>query len=151
MQSQKSPGRELAEKMWYDVTGQIPSESRPAPVALSETGSAAESPPSRINIRLPDLDQPVTEIPVEISERSGVPPLSHAAMVTLVASGDLGEPWSFGWQFSREGILPPKRLWSIPTFREFLRTVRQHRTSRIKLPPRSRRQVVVYRVRWRET
>jgi hypothetical protein len=76
--------------MWYDVTGQIPSESRPAPVALSETGSAAESPPSRINIRLPDLDQPVTEIPVEISERSGVPPLSHAAMVTLVAAGILG-------------------------------------------------------------
>jgi|GEM_PF-4626540 len=90
MSTQKSPARELAEKMWYDVTGYRPGMKESG--SLSSTAEEfCRAEPSRVTVSIPDLDRPVesAEEPAESRENPLAQSL-YLAAAPLVAGVVLG-------------------------------------------------------------
>jgi len=90
MSTQKSPARELAEKMWYDVTGYRPGMKE----SSSLTSTAEEfrrAEPARVTVSIPDLDRPVESVE-ELGESRENPlaQLLYLAAGPLVAGVVLG-------------------------------------------------------------
>lgn len=88
MQTHKSPGRELAEKMWFDVTGRVPSATRDAPGTPSTAEPAAHAP---VLASFPDLNQaPELEAESSGGETLLGAELSPATIGTFAAAVVLG-------------------------------------------------------------
>lgn len=85
MQSVKSPGRELAEKMWRDVTGRVPSVPKDSP-SVESASSQPEPGTAPVLGSFPDLDQPA---PADCGPKASSMPIpkeiSPMAVATLVA------------------------------------------------------------------
>lgn len=115
MSTRKSPGRELAERMWYDVTGYRPGmKEGSSPATRSEDFCRENS--SRVTVSIPDLDQPVEPVVEGVHHsKDSLGRLPYAAAASLVAGAILGGMfmWAFLFTGKREplgphsGSLPP--------------------------------------------
>lgn len=104
MPTHKSPGRELAEKMWFDITGRMPTGSSP-PVEASSSEEGPKSAP--VLGSFPDLNQSVQPEPAP----PDTPPeeakeISPFAVGTLIAGVVLGGLVVWAILFAR-GERPP--------------------------------------------
>ncbi len=90
MSTQKSPARELAEKMWYDVTGYRPGMKESSSVS-STAEDVCRAEPSRVTVSIPDLDRPVESMEeAEESRENPLTQLLYLAAGPLVAGVVLG-------------------------------------------------------------